>query len=34
MPAINSKIDILRIPTYGLGAPEKNPVFFEKRVYQ
>lgn len=22
------------IPTYGLGAPEKNPLFFEKRVYQ
>lgn len=34
MPSINSKIDILHIPTYGLGAPEKNPVFFEKRVYQ
>ena len=24
----------LVIPTYGLGAPEKNPLFFEKRVYQ
>lgn len=24
----------LGIPTYGLGAPEKNPLFFEKRVYQ
>lgn len=22
------------IPTYGLGTPEVNPVFFEKRVYQ
>jgi len=22
------------IPTYGLGTPEKNPLFFEKRVYQ
>ncbi len=22
------------IPTYGLGAPEKNPMFFENRVYQ
>jgi tetratricopeptide (TPR) repeat protein len=22
------------IPTYGVGAPEKNPVFLEKRVYQ
>ncbi len=24
----------LAIPTYGLGEPEKNPLFFEKRVYQ
>lgn len=22
------------IPTYGVGKPEKNPMFFEKRVYQ
>ena len=22
------------IPTYGLGQPEKNPMFLEKRVYQ
>jgi len=22
------------IPTYPVGSPEKNPVFFEKRVYQ
>jgi tetratricopeptide (TPR) repeat protein len=22
------------IPTYGIGKPEKNPMFFEKRVYQ
>ena len=22
------------IPTYPVGVPEKNPVFFEKRVYQ
>ncbi len=22
------------IPTYGIGAPEKNPIFSEKRVYQ
>jgi hypothetical protein len=22
------------IPTYPVGAPEKNPLFFEKRVYQ
>ena len=24
----------LSLPTYGLGAPEKNPMFFERRVYQ
>jgi len=24
----------ISIPTYGLGEPEKNPLFFEKRVYQ
>jgi len=22
------------IPTYGIGKPEKNPMFFEKRIYQ
>lgn len=22
------------IPTYGIGEPEKNPMFFEKRIYQ
>jgi hypothetical protein len=22
------------IPTYGIGKPDKNPMFFEKRVYQ
>lgn len=26
--------DELEIPTYGVGAPDKNPMFFEKRVYQ
>lgn len=29
-----SAIEDIQIPTYGLGQPEKNPVFFEKRVYQ
>ena len=24
----------MAIKTYGVGAPEKNPMFFEKRVYQ
>ena len=22
------------LPTYNIGAPEKNPIFLEKRVYQ
>jgi tetratricopeptide (TPR) repeat protein len=26
--------EIFTIPTYGIGKPEKNPIFLEKRVYQ
>ena len=26
--------DIITIPTYEVGKPEKNPMFLEKRVYQ
>lgn len=26
--------EVISIPTYGVGRPEKNPMFFEKRVYQ
>src|SRR3982751_1262227 len=26
--------EIVSIPTYAVGAPEKNPMFLEKRVYQ
>lgn len=26
--------ETVSIPTYGIGKPEKNPMFFEKRVYQ
>ena len=26
--------ETVRIPTYGIGQPEKHPVFLEKRVYQ
>ena len=26
--------EAVTIPTYGIGKPEKNPVFLEKRVYQ
>lgn len=32
------KVDVweerVMIPTYGIGKPDKNPMFFEKRVYQ
>jgi len=28
------RVERLLIPTYGVGEPEKNPVFLEKRVYQ
>lgn len=34
MNSVTAKLETLSIPTYGLGKPEKNPVFFEKRVYQ
>lgn len=34
MKPVTARIDKLTIPTHGLGKPEKNPVFFEKRVYQ
>ena len=34
MAAVTAKREPLTLPTYGLGAPEKNPLFFEKRVYQ
>ena len=34
MDSINVALDTIHIPTYGLGSPEKNPLFFEKRVYQ
>jgi hypothetical protein len=26
--------ETVTIPTYGVGEPDKNPMFFEKRVYQ
>jgi len=34
MNPVTARLESLAIPTYGLGQPEKNPVFFEKRVYQ
>src|SRR5215217_4859157 len=26
--------EVVSIPTYGIGKPDKNPMFFEKRIYQ
>ena len=26
--------EVIEIPTYGVGEPDKNPMFLEKRVYQ
>jgi hypothetical protein len=35
MPAsVHASLAPLTLPTYPVGAPERNPVFFEKRVYQ
>lgn len=34
MSSVTAKLEDYSIPTYGLGRPERNPVFFEKRVYQ
>src|SRR5215468_8638192 len=31
---VNAWIEKVIIPTYGVGKPEKNPLFLEKRVYQ
>lgn len=28
------RVEKVRIPTYGVGVPDKNPMFLEKRVYQ
>ena len=34
MEKVKVKREKLSIKTYGVGEPEKNPMFFEKRVYQ
>lgn len=34
MNNVNAWIENVIIPTYPIGAPEKNPMFLEKRVYQ
>lgn len=31
---VTAWVDKIKIPTYGIGVPEKNPIFLEKRVYQ
>ena len=31
---VTAWVEKVKIPTYGIGAPEKNPIFLEKRVYQ
>ncbi|MCB9210517.1 MAG: DUF5107 domain-containing protein [Ignavibacteriales bacterium] len=32
--AVKAYREVVTIPTYGIGKPEKNPIFLEKRVYQ
>ena len=32
--AVTAWYEKVMIPTYGIGLPEKNPIFLEKRVYQ
>lgn len=34
MRAVQAIEKKMTIPTYGVGKEEKNPMFFEKRVYQ
>lgn len=34
MKHVTAALEPLNIPTYPVGQPEKNPVFFDKRVYQ
>ncbi|HEX3006973.1 MAG TPA: DUF5107 domain-containing protein, partial [Bacteroidales bacterium] len=31
---VNAWTEVVEIPTYEIGQPEKNPIFLEKRVYQ
>ncbi len=35
MPApVTARLECLTLPTYPVGEPERNPLFFERRVYQ
>jgi hypothetical protein len=31
---VSVRVERITIPTYGVGQPQKNPLFLEKRVYQ
>ncbi|MGN0778313.1 MAG: DUF5107 domain-containing protein [Aristaeellaceae bacterium] len=33
-PIASIRVETVMIPTYGIGQPDKNPMFLEKRVYQ
>ena len=33
-PTASIRVGTVMIPTYGIGQPDKNPMFLEKRVYQ
>ncbi|MCS6827012.1 MAG: DUF5107 domain-containing protein, partial [Caldilinea sp.] len=32
--AVDVRVQTVKLPTYGVGRPQKNPLFLEKRVYQ
>ena len=32
--SVIAKLESMVLPTHPVGTPEKNPLFFEKRVYQ
>ncbi len=34
IPSVDARVQTVTIPTYGVGQPQKNPLFLEKRVYQ
>src|SRR3954469_18839355 len=31
---VRAWLETVTIPTYGVGAPDRNPMFLEKRIYQ
>src|ERR1700730_3180664 len=31
---VNAWVETIVIPTYSIGAPEKNPMFLQNRIYQ